>query len=171
MKEAVRSLLALVLVAGFLELLLPQDQMRRYSRMIVGLLVLFSLLQLIMTVGKDLSGVVSGLGLLQSGEKLAISTQDVLTKGRRIRETAEKKAASAAKQRVEKKISEALTVTTGIENNRTELVVSGNEVLRVKIYLYTETVVSEKHIKNLVSKILDVDLNLVEVKIGVEGSQ
>lgn len=169
MKEAIRSLLALVLLAGFIELLLPHDQMRRYSRMVVGLLVLFSLLQLIMTTGTDLSGEVGGLGLLRSGGTPPISTQEVIREGRRIRESVEKKTASALKQRVEKKLSEVLTAATGIKNNRTELVVSEGRVLQVKIYLYPDTVVSEKYIKRLVSEILDIDGNLVEVTMGVEG--
>ena len=87
-KGALKSLLALVLLAGFCELLLPDDGMRKYARMVIGLIVLFSLINLVVQVGQVFSVelpvgtdgwgradpeslVAEGLNLRQQGEEQA----------------------------------------------------------------------------------------------------
>ena len=55
MKEGIKALLALILLAGFFELLLPEDGMRKYARMVVGLIVLCSLIGLVLKRGSLLS--------------------------------------------------------------------------------------------------------------------
>ncbi|HIE12151.1 MAG TPA: hypothetical protein EYP63_01795 [Desulfotomaculum sp.] len=43
----VRNLILIVVVAAFLELLLPVGEMRRYVRMVIGILVIFAVLQVL----------------------------------------------------------------------------------------------------------------------------
>ena len=54
-KEAIKGLLALILLAGFLELILPEDEMRKYTRLVIGLIVLFSLIKILPNLGKEFS--------------------------------------------------------------------------------------------------------------------
>ena len=66
MKEAIKSLLALILLTGFFELLLPEDGLMKYSRMVIGLIVLFSLINLVLHLGINLS---PELALMEPGLK------------------------------------------------------------------------------------------------------
>ena len=86
-------MLALILLAGFCELLLPDDGMRKYGRMVIGLIVLFSLVNLVVQVGRDFSMelpvfaegwgradpavlVAEGLNLRRRGEEQAAALAD-----------------------------------------------------------------------------------------------
>lgn len=50
LREMVRSITIIILIGGFLELLLPSGQMKRFVKMVIGLFILISMLNPIMTL-------------------------------------------------------------------------------------------------------------------------
>lgn len=174
MKEALRSLLALIILAGFLEMLLPEDQMRKYSRMVLGLLVLFSLLQLIVTAGKEFSLEMLAGDLGLPGEKTAAATDRFFITGRRVREAGAEKAGSTIKERLERKVSAVVQEISGRQEVRTELVISGGRVSVVRVYLGPSgsgKSINVAGIKNVVGELLKISPQLVEVEKTGEGGR
>lgn len=170
-KDALRSLLALILLAGFLELLLPEDEMRKYSRMVLGLLVLFSLLQLMVSAGKEFS-----LEILTADPSLSDqkSVDRLLATGQRVREAGVKKAESAVQERLAKQVNTVVQQICPGCKTRTELVISGGVLTMVRVYL--EEIDPEKSIevvkiKKAVGELLMISPDLVEVEKTVEGSR
>lgn len=174
MKEALRSLLALIILAGFLELLLPEDEMRKYSRMVLGLLVLFSLLQLIVSAGKEFSlEILTGDPGLS--DKTSVATMNrLLATGRRVREAGAEKAESAIKKRLEKQVSAVVQQICDGYKVRTELIIAGGVLTMVRVYLGgtdTEKSIEVAKIKKAVGELLMISPDLVEVEKTVERSR
>ncbi len=163
MKEAIRSLLALVLLGGFLELLLPADEMRKYSRMVVGLLVLFSLLRLVITGIDDLG--TERIFRSLEGEEPALSSRSLLAEGERIRQAGMKKAGEVITPLVTERVKKLLQEVTGDEGLQLQLTVTeGEKIAGVKIVLYRDPAWPAGTLERLAGEILGINPEKVEVE-------
>lgn len=163
MKDALRSLLALVLLGGFLELLLPADEMRRYSRMVVGLLVLFSLMRLVITGIDDLGAEGIFRGLEREGP--ALSSRFLLEEGERVRRAGVKKAGELITPLLTERIKKLLQEATGDEGLQLQLAVTeGERITGAKIVLQKDPAWPDGTLERLAGEILGIDPERVEVE-------
>ncbi|HHU51784.1 MAG TPA: hypothetical protein GXZ36_08205 [Firmicutes bacterium] len=174
MKETLRSLLALIILAGFLELLLPEDEMRKYSRMVLGLLVLFSLLQLIVSAGKEFSLEILNADPSLYDQNSVASLDRLLATGQRVQEAGAEKAESARQERLTKQVNTVVQQICAGYEVRTELAISDGVLTMVRVYLEgtdTERPIEVVKIKKAVGELLMISPDLVEVEKTVEGSR
>lgn len=163
LKDALRSLLALVLLGGFLELLLPADEMRRYSRMVVGLLVLFSLMRLVITGIDDLGAEGIFRGLEREGP--ALSSRFLLEEGERVRRAGVKKAGELITPLLTERIKKLLQEATGDEGLQLQLAVTeGERITGAKIVLQKDPAWPDGTLERLAGEILGIDPERVEVE-------
>lgn len=164
MKETLRSLLALVLLGGFLELLLPADEMRRYTRMVVSLLVLFSLLRLVVT-GLDDLGAERLLRSLEGEGRAALSSRFLLEEGERVRQAGVKKAGEVITPLLTERIKKLLQEATGDEGLEVQLtVMEGERITGAKIVLQKDPAWPDGALERLAGEILGVKPEKVEVE-------
>ena len=162
MKEAIRSLLALVLLGGFLELLLPADEMRKYSRMVVGLLVLFSLLRLVAT-GLDELGTERIFRV--SRVEPVLSSRSMLAEGERVRRAGVKKAGEVVTPLMTERARKLLQEVTGDEGLQLQLtVMEGEKITGAKIVLHRDPTWPAGTLERLAGEILGINPEQVEVE-------
>lgn len=163
MRETLRSLLALILLGGFLELLLPQDEMRRYSRLVVGLLVLLSLMRMVFTAGSEFSLGRMTLGL--DGVEPYPSTSFLLKEGERVLQAGAEKAGEKITPVLETRATNLLRAVTGDNRLTTEIVViGGGKVVGAKIILNKDPGLPSEALARLAGEILGISPETVEVE-------
>ncbi len=163
MKEAIRSLLALVLLGGFLELLLPADEMRGYSRMVVGLLVLFSLLRLVVTGIDDLG--TEGIFRSIEGQEPSFSSRSLLAEGERVRRAGVEKAGELITPLLMERTKKLLQEVTGDEGLELQLTVTeGERITGAKIVLQKDPAWPAGTLERLAGEILGINPEKVEVE-------
>jgi len=162
-REAVRSLLALILLGGFLEMLLPQDEMRRYSRLVVGLLVLLSLMRLVLTAGSEYSLESMTRGL--DGEELYPPTSFLLQEGERVLQAGAEKAGEKITPVLEARANNLLQAATGDNKLKTELLVTERgKIVGAKIILTTDPNLPPETLERLAGEIIGISPETVEVE-------
>lgn len=163
MQEALRSLLALVLLGGFLELLLPADEMRKYSRMVVGLLVLFSLLRLVVTGLGDLGP--ERIFRSLAGEEPVLSSRSLQAEGERVRRAGMKKAGEVVAPLVTTRVKKLLQEVTGDESLELQLTVTeGEKITGARIVLHRDLPWPAGTLARLAGEILGISPEQVEVE-------
>lgn len=158
--------MALILLAGFLELLLPEDGMRRYSRMVIGLLVLLSLVQLLTRAGGEFAPELwppGAGGLLPSA-----STSALLKEGERIRKAGEEKAAEDMTRLLEERITRILKAFSGGDRLRVRILESEGKISGAKIFCDSQLTYPPDSLKRLVGELLRIDSEAVEVEKAFE---
>ena len=166
-KEALKSLLALILLAGFLELLLPDDKMRKYGQMVVGLIVLFSLINLVVQIGRDLSFKLPG------GERLVNPGAEVLVAdGLDLRRRGEEQASQIAAPAVQAEVERFLQNITGSKEIRVEIRPAAEKEARmVRVVLPVDSGVPVDFLQRTVAALLSVHTDQVEVEEEGEKGQ
>lgn len=159
-KETIKGLLALILLAGFLELLLPEDEMRKYIRLVIGLIVLFSLIKLLPNVREDLSPEIIPTGLPGGYPDSSV----LVTEGVKLRQVGEDKAEQVLNSAKEEKLEQVLKKITGIEGIKVEICNISDEKVRIKIILNSDPGVSLGFLQRLAGELLKIDERCVEVE-------
>lgn len=167
MKEALKSLLALILLAGFLELLLPDDKMRKYGQMVVGLIVLFSFINLVVQIGRDLP-----LKLPEGGGLAPPATEVLVADGLDLRRRGEEQAARLTAAGIQGEVERFLRQITGREGIRVELLPAVEKGTRpVRVVIPADTGVPVAFLQRTVAALLSVPADQVEVKEEGEDGQ
>jgi stage III sporulation protein AF len=160
-------MLALILLAGFLELLLPNDQMRRYSRMVVGLIVLFSLINLVVQIGQGVT-----LELAVEGGLSSPGTEALVAEGLSLRRQGEDKANELANPLLQSELERILQAITGTKEVKVEIIqgkVSSER--RVRVTMAEVLGVPPDYLRRIVAELLKVDPEQVEVAAENESKQ
>jgi len=165
-KEALKSLLALILLAGFLELLLPDDKMRKYGQMVVGLIVLFSMINMMVQVSRDLALQLPG------GERLAQPAPEILVaNGLNLRRRGEEEDAQLTAGVIQGEVEKFLQQITGGKEVRVELPPAAKKGTQpVRVVIPADAGVPVAFLKRTVAAILSAPVDQVEVEVeGEEG--
>ncbi len=166
-KDAIKSLLALILLAGFLELLLPDDEMRKYTRMVVGLIVLFSLINLVGQIGRDVA-----LELPVSDGLSSPGAEALVAEGLNLRRQGENKATELATPVLQGEVERILHEITGIKGIKVEIAPGKTGVERtVKVTLVEDPGVPPDLVKRMVAELLKIKPEQVEVEEKIESEQ
>ena len=158
-KGALKSLLALVLLAGFCELLLPDDGMRKYAWMVIGLIVLFSLINLVVQVGQVFS-VELPVGTDGWGRA---DPESLVAEGLNLRQQGEEQATALTVSVVQTKVEQFLQKITGT-GVKVELSAAEGHIQRARVVLPTDPGVSGEFLKRTVAEVLAMEPDQVEVK-------
>ncbi len=165
MKEAIKSLLALILLTGFFELLLPEDGLAKYSRMVIGLIVLFSLINLALHLGKDFS---PELAMMEPG--LYPDTSALVAEGLKLRRAGEDQVEQMVTSVLQEKIERAARKITGSEGIRIELQSSpAGRKIKALVLLSSDPGVSSELLQGIVGELLGISPEQVEVEKEFEG--
>jgi stage III sporulation protein AF len=166
-KDAIKSLLALILLAGFLELLLPDDEMRKYTRMVVGLIVLFSLINLVGQIGRDVA-----LELPVSDGLSSPGAEALVAEGLNLRRQGENKATELATPVLQGEVERILHEITGIKGIKVEIAPGKTGAERtVKVTLVEDPGVPPDLVKRMVAELLKIKPEQVEVEEKIESEQ
>lgn len=165
-KEALKSLLALILLAGFLELLLPDDKMRKYGQMVVGLIVLFSLISMVIRIGRDFTLKLPGLD-----GSVRPAAETLIAGGLDLRRRGEEQAARLHAAGLREEVEGFLRQITGREEIRVELPPAGETETRpVRVVVPAGTGVPAAFFQRTVAALLAVPAEQVEVEVeGGDG--
>ena len=82
-KEWVRNIAVIIVVAGFLELILPQSDLQRFARLVVGFFILLAIIQPL--VGAFRQQVTFNTAFLEAATAGSADTVAVLAKGKELR--------------------------------------------------------------------------------------
>lgn len=108
-REWVRNLTLLIILASFLDLLVPQNSMKRYIKMVMGLVILLGILNPILTLLRQ--EVTIDVGLLDFRVPSGATLNEILEKGETYRRAAEAQALRAFQLKIEREAErEALGV-------------------------------------------------------------
>ncbi|NLM37847.1 MAG: stage III sporulation protein AF [Firmicutes bacterium] len=159
-KEALKSLLALILLAGFCELLLPDDGMRKYGRMVVGLIVLFSLVNLVIRVGQNFPAAFPAVAV--GGGRA--DPADLVAEGVNLRQQGEEQVAALTAPALQAKVAAFLQQITGTAGVQVEISGAAGQVERVRVIFPADPGVSVEFLQRTVAAVLAVAPERVEVK-------
>ncbi|NLW59250.1 MAG: hypothetical protein GX073_02765 [Firmicutes bacterium] len=166
-KAALKSLLALILLAGFLELLLPDDEMQKYGRMVIGLIVLFSLLNLVVQVGRDFT-----LELPVAAEDWGQADPAVLVAaGLQLRQRGEEQAAAMTVPAIQTRVEQFLRKITGTTGIQVEVRAVDGQIQGARVVLPAAPGVAADFLQRTVAALLTVAPEQVEVKMEFAGQQ
>lgn len=122
--EWLRELILVVLMAAFVEMLLPSKSMERYARLVLSLLVLLTLLSPIVSLLKGDAGAELSLameqqqqdgGLLSGAGDGADSLDNILAEGRRLAAGTQEQGLKLAAEEVAGQMREQIAANTGVE--------------------------------------------------------
>lgn len=150
----------MILLAGFLELLLPEDEMRKYTRLVIGLIVLFSLINILPKLREDISPEFLPVEALGNYPDSSI----LVTEGVKLRRVGEDKAEKLLNAAREENIEKVLRKITGIEGMQVELIDFAEEEVKVKIILRSDPGVPVGFLQRLAGELLKIDEGCVEVE-------
>ncbi len=153
-------MLALILLAGFLELILPEDEMRKYTRLVIGLIVLFSLIKILPNLGKEFSPEIIPTALSGGYPDSSV----LVTEGVKLRRVGEDKAEQVLNSNEEEQLEQVLKKITGIEGIKVEIYNISDEKVKIKIILNSDPGVSLGFLQRLAGELLKVDERCVEVE-------
>jgi stage III sporulation protein AF len=164
-KEALKGLVALILLAGFLELLLPDDQMRKYGQMVVGLIVLFSLINMLGQIGRDFS-----FKWPEEDGLAAAGAETLVTDGLELRRRGEEEAAQLNTPAVQAGVEEFLQQITGSKEVRVQLRPTAEKAgWSARVIIPDRNGVPVDFLKRTVAALLSIRLDQVEVEGEDEG--
>lgn len=96
----VKSILVIIMLASFLEILLPRSDMKRYINLIIGLFVIIAILNPFLTlIHKEID-----LDVFDNVTSQASDTNSLINKGKELANSERKKAASQYKEKLSKQI-------------------------------------------------------------------
>ncbi|NLW55602.1 MAG: hypothetical protein GX050_03085 [Firmicutes bacterium] len=160
MKEGIKALLALILLAGFFELLLPEDGMRKYARMVVGLIVLCSLIGLVLK--KEV--VFYPELTVAEWPKRYNQSAALVADGLKLRQAGEDKVEAMMAPAWRGSLEEALRRITGVEGIRVEVLsLRSQGGPRVRLVLAADPGLTPATLQRLVAELLAISPEQVEV--------
>lgn len=101
-KEWVRNIAVIIVVAGFLELILPQSDLQRFARLVVGFFILFAIIQPL--VGAFRQEVTFNTAFLEAAAAGTPDTATVLAKGRELQASHTQAALTEYRAAVERQV-------------------------------------------------------------------
>lgn len=128
LKEWVRNLVMLVILASCLELFLPMNSMKKFVRMVLGLLVVLAVMQpALALLGQP--GTVDATALLGEDRRDLPSLQEIMAQADEFREKNQALLAEEAQARVADEVREAAKGVSGVADARAvvKLTVDGSE--------------------------------------------
>lgn len=160
MKEGIKGLLALILLAGFFELLLPEDGMRKYAHMVIGLIVLFALISLGLRSGVEFSPEL-GVAEFPGGYDQSAA---LVAEGLKLRQAGEDKAEEMVTPALRESIEESVRRITGEEEIRVEfLSLSGQGGPQVRLVLTSDPGVAPVYLQRVIGELMTISPEQVEV--------
>lgn len=135
LKDLVHNLIVLLLLATFLDLLLPKTTFTRHIRLVVGLFVMFTILQSVLQLFNW-----QGTLNLSIREPPEAETTKILRAGREFRAAQETTALQAAEQRLEQQLEAMIYLNLGLDEVDVDLTLEnmpeqGPVVSQATIYL------------------------------------
>jgi stage III sporulation protein AF len=121
----VRELVALVLLAGCLELLVPMGSFKKYVRMVMGLLVVVSILNPVLALWR--SEIVLDEAVLAGGQSSLPSLEQVQHEARRYRERVLAQAFERLRRQVEETAAAAARAVEGVAGATARATVQSRE--------------------------------------------
>lgn len=111
-KEWVRNIAVIIVVAGFLELILPQSDLQRFARLVVGFFILLAIVQPV--VGMFRQQVTLNTAFLEATAAGTPDTAAVLAKGRELQANHNRAALTEYRAALERQVA-AMTSWLGAE--------------------------------------------------------
>ncbi len=161
MREGLRALLALILLAGFFELLLPEDGMRKYARMVVGLFVLLSLIGLVVNINQEI--VFPPELAEEGGPKGDHRPAALVAEGLKLRQAGEDKVEAVMAPAWRESLEVMLRRITGVEGIRVEAFSLRGRDPRVRLVLTADPGLAPATLQRLVGELLAISPEQVEV--------
>ncbi len=166
LKEWVRGLVMLVLLAGVLEMLVPQNAMKRYVRMVMGLLVVLGVLQpVLQLLGQQV--VVDPTGFAQSPDGRLPSVSQVMARAAAFREKNQRLLLKEASERLGAMAREAARSLEGVADAAAEVALEPDGKGGYRVAAVHVTVIPDEGAGRLVEPVRPVE----PVRIGPDRAE
>ncbi|WP_027340168.1 stage III sporulation protein AF [Halonatronum saccharophilum] len=175
LRDWVRNIVLVILFANFIEILLPNSQMRKYVKVVMGFFIILVILNPLLSILEFGSG---DYNIFESSIDDAPSFQRILSKGERMREE-DSQVRSDYKLALSKQIRAIIRLNTDVENigvdielgsanNIEQVVIRGEDkrVIPVEVNLEEEANKEEskdKDLKELIASLYGLSPNKVKV--------
>lgn len=152
LQDIVRSVALIILFAGFMEMLLPDTEMRRYIQVVVGLFVVVSLVTpLITLIHKEKNFAVASWQYIPED-----NTKKVIENGKKIAQQQQEKIESEADKRIATQINALTKLHAGVKEAEVKIEKNPQDgLVRVKIKLTTDKSLSAKNKSELSKQVSD----------------
>ena len=149
LREIVRGIAIIIIFAGFLEMLLPQNEMRRYLQVIVGLFIIVSIIAPLseLVANNKSFEVVSWQYIPQD------NTQAILEKGKNMAKEGTEQLRGEEEKRITSQIDALAKLHNEVEATKVEIVKSGDALPKVKVKLEVTKALSDKEKSVLAIKV------------------
>lgn len=136
--EIVRNVLVIVLVAGFLEMLLPEGNTRPLVRLCIGMFVLIAVLNPIL--GFFFSGRDFEIGSWDYQPEQVEPVIDIQTEGARVHETLIGQSRAVTKEKLQDQINSVAVLVPGVQRVKSQIDIDENgQVQNVLLVVQTES--------------------------------
>ena len=165
LQEIIRSIAVIIIFAGFMEMLLPDTEARRYIQLIVGLFVIVSLVTpFAKLVDKEKSFEVAAWHVPTD------NTQELILKGQKIAQDQQTEITTQAEKRVAIQINALAKLHDGVKDAVVDVKNNEDNSVTVKIKLTTDETVSAEEkselsedISNTVTAFFDYPTENIEI--------
>jgi len=164
-KDVVREIAIIVLLASFLEMLLPNSNLKRFVQVILGLFILISILNPIASLFSS-DEMVFQIEAWRYQPQSSYEFDEIITNAERITQARENVAVREYEERIEKQINSLVQLVPGVNfsevsvktGSRNSGVLGGIDQVIVKIY-------EEQPEKQLSSRLEKININEVVISI------
>ncbi len=169
--EWLQRIITVIILAGFLEMLLPQNELKNVTKMIMGLIIMAILIQPVIKILDLPQNIVSSLPTVNE-EKNTLATDELIQNGLKLREDWNKKFKQQDKINTERKIKNLLVLIDEIRLRDINLNYEDSNLNKVSLIIQpvAQTNLNNKAKQKTVIKIINsVQLitNLPEERIEV----
>lgn len=169
--EWLKRIVTIIIFAGFLEMLLPNNNLKGVTRLVLGLLVMVILLQPLVNVFKiplDIESAFDGNGRT---EPIQPATGEIIQTGQKLRDNWKTLFKEKDAQRLKARIKQALALIDGIQIIEVFIDDDGVAVKKITVAAHSNqprTLQEENNLNDQIRKILYLTINLPEEQIEVK---
>lgn len=175
-----KPIVAMIILAGFFEMILPDNQLRSVTRMILGLVIIMFLLQPLAKVLNFPATIIHSLSGAVGTEAVPVDTDQVVREGIKMRNSWLQDYQLKAQEDLELKIRRVLGLFEEVELEKVSCAYEGSELkkVRVVVALKESTLLRSQAVAGLNRKIVEavrlltqLNYNQIEVRWGEPNEQ
>lgn len=170
LRQWLRSVVVIIILGGFLEFMLPADDLRRFARMVLNLLLVLALIGPLMQVVRRAPGEVQLPAVVVPEGP---STADLVTAGENLRQKSQGLFLIEGEERLSRRVSDVAGMVPGVRGVQAKVVLdSGGAVGRVEIVIGSapqDYDTASDAVRRTVSALLEVPPEVIQIRRGPEG--
>ncbi|TDA67787.1 MAG: stage III sporulation protein AF [Clostridia bacterium] len=165
----IRQIVLIAMLAAFVELFLPRNDMARFVRLIMGLFIVVSVLTPVLNwLNRDAA---TGLEAWVDGRSQATDTQSILVQGENLAQEGEKMVLDDYSARLARQVQAMVRLVPGVEEAEVTASLPQQEVMvEIQVHREGEATVVTQRVRQTVSDFFGWPREKVRVRVKLEQS-